>query len=109
MIISCEPVEQICIHTGCNDIGKMKAESLVPFLAGIIMHFGAIVIEDGLSSAAVVKAMQNHLHPCSMQSLNRAENIDDPAIVNGVGHIVTYNMNRFIIQLPFEKSRDKIE
>jgi hypothetical protein len=79
------------------------------FLAGIIMNLCAIFVENGLLPAAVVETMQYDLHTCRMQSLNGAEYIDDPAVVHGVGYIVTHDMNCFIVQLAFEKSRDKIE
>jgi hypothetical protein len=62
------------------------------FAPRIIGHIRTIIIQDGLFSAAVLKAMQMDLYACPMQVTDLVKEIEDAPIVDRVGHIQANDM-----------------
>jgi hypothetical protein len=92
MIVLHQPVEEFAARARADDIGQAMGEALMPFVTRIIVHFHAILVEDGLRLPAVFEAMKVDLDTRIEKGADLMEQIENTAVIHGVWHVQAHDM-----------------
>jgi len=84
--------EELSVRSRANNVGQAMGKTFMSFVAGIVVHFDAILIEDGLWTAAVFKAVQMDLDARVEKGADLMKKVEDPAIIHRIGHIQAHDM-----------------
>ena len=67
-------------------------KALMAFMAGIIINFDTIVLQDGLRSPSVFETVQMDLYTCRMKEFHLMKKVEHPPVINRVWHVKTHDM-----------------
>jgi hypothetical protein len=67
-------------------------KTLMPLMAGVIVDFHAIFIENGLTPPAVFEAMQMDLYTGIKKGTNFMEQVENSPIIYRVRHVQAHDM-----------------
>ena len=92
MIVPEQPVEELAVGPGTNDIGQPMREPFMPFMPGIVMHFHAIFVEHGLGSPSVFETVQMDLYASARKQPYLMKEVENAPIIHGIRHIQANDM-----------------
>jgi hypothetical protein len=92
VIVLQQPVEKLTVGAGANDIGQPVRESLMAFVAGVVVDLYAVFFQYRLRAAAVFKAVQMDLYAGVKERPDLMEQVEDSPVIYGVRHVQAHDM-----------------
>jgi len=92
VIVLQQPVEELTIGAGADNIGQPVRESLMAFVAGVVVDLDAVFFQYRLWAAAVFKAMQMDLYAGGKERPDLMEQVEDSPVIYRVRHVQAHDM-----------------
>jgi len=92
VIVLQQPVEELAVGTGADDIGQPVRESLMAFVARVVVDLDAIFFQHGLWAAAVFKTVQMDLYAGVEERPDLMEQVEDSPVIHRVRHVQAHDM-----------------